>query len=138
MALVPLTLSCLLWAANVHGIPPHAVVTILSVENGRVGQVSQNTNGTVDIGPMQINDGVWVPVVARMHWNGDRSRAYQALRDNGCYNVYVGTWILRQAIRDAGGDVMKGIGWYHSRTPKHTQRYQNLFKEHFAKMFGRK
>lgn len=135
--LVSLTMACLLAAAELQGLPPHALVTILSVEGGRIGEVSQNRNGSVDLGPMQINDRVWVPVVADLHFSGDRDRAYTALRDNGCYNVHIGAWILRQAVEDAGGDLQKGIGWYHSRTPKHTARYQRLFREHFNKLFGR-
>lgn len=130
-----LTLACLLSAANMQKLPPQALMTILSVEGGRVGQISKNTNGTADLGPMQINDGVWVPVIADLHFQGDRKCAYTMLRDNGCYNVHVGAWILRQAVQDAGGDVMKGVGWYHSRTPKHTKRYQKLFVEHFRKLF---
>lgn len=135
MSLVPLTLACVLSASNVMNIPPQAILTILSVEGGTVGNVSTNTNDSVDLGPMQINNKVWVPVVADMHFNGNQDKAYTMIKNNGCYNVFIGTWILREAIKDANGDVMKGVGWYHSRTPKHTVRYQGKFKEHFNRLF---
>lgn len=136
MSLIPLTMACVIAAANMQQIPTQAIMTILSIEGGRVGQVSSNTNGSSDLGPMQINDHVWIPVIADLHFNGNEDKAYRMVRDHGCYNVFVGSWILRQAIDDADGDTMKGIGWYHSRTPKHTKRYQNLFIEKFNKLFN--
>ena len=62
--------------------------------------------------------------------------AYEALRDNGCYKVHVGTWILRKAIDDADGNVYEGIGFYHSRTTRFKERYQGLFRKNFIMMFG--
>ena len=52
--------GCLKAAAELHQVPAGVLVLLLSVEAGRLGEVSQNTNGTVDIGPMQVND-TWVP-----------------------------------------------------------------------------
>lgn len=139
--LVPLTTACLLAAAQLQGIHPMALITVLKVEGGKVGMESPNRgkDGKVfshDLGPMQVNDRVWVPGIADMHFGGDRARARAAVRDNGCYNVHVGAWILRQSIDAAGGNVMEGIGYYHSRTPVHKERYKGLFKEKFVQMFG--
>lgn len=134
--LIPVTAACILAAAQMQDLHPMAVVTIMKVEGGKVGEVSQNTNGSVDIGPMQINDKVWVSEVADLHFNGDKKRAYNALLNDGCYNVHVGAWILRQAIDNSNGNVMEGIGRYHSSTPKHKTKYQALFKKQFMNMFG--
>ena len=134
--LVPLTLSCFLQAASLQGLPPSVMLTILKVEGGKVGMVSENTNGTEDLGPMQINTGVWLKPVAKMHFGGDKEAAYAALRDNGCYNVNVGAWILRQSIDQANGDIFEGIGLYHSHTTKYKARYQTKFRNNFVKMFG--
>ena len=47
--------ACIRSAAAVHRVPPGVIAILLAVEGGTLGRVSQNGNGTVDIGPMQIN-----------------------------------------------------------------------------------
>ena len=96
----------------------------MSVEVGRLGEVSQNANKTVDIGPMQVND-TWVPKIAG-HWGASDDAAYRALRDNFCANVEGGAWILRQALDEAHGDLWKGVALYHSHDPVHKLEYMRL------------
>ena len=43
--------GCLKAAAELHQVPARVLVLLLSVEAGRLGEVSQNTNGRVDIWP---------------------------------------------------------------------------------------
>jgi hypothetical protein len=112
---------CIEAAASVHRLPPAVVVILLSVEGGSLGRVSQNTNRTVDIGPMQVNS-IWLPVVAK-HWHASPDDTFVALRDNFCANVEAGTWILRQAMDDAQGDFWNGVGFYHSHDPGYKADY---------------
>ena len=98
--------GCLKAAAEVHHVPAGVLVLLISVEAGRLGAVSQNANGTVDIGPMQVND-TWLGKIAG-HWGASREEAYRALRDSFCANVEGGAWILapgarRGARRPLGG-----------------------------------
>ena len=116
--------GCLKAAAELHQVPAGVLVLLLSVEDGRLGEVSQNTNGTVDIGPMQVND-TWVPKIAE-HWRASPGAAYRALRDNFCANVEGGAWILRQALDEAHGDLWKGVALYHSHDPVHKLEYMQL------------
>ena len=116
--------GCLKAAAELHQVPAGVLVLLLSVEAGRLGEVSQNTNGTVDIGPMQVND-TWVPKIAG-HWRASHDAAYRALRDNFCANVEGGAWILRQALDEAHGDLWKGVALYHSHDPVHKLEYMRL------------
>jgi hypothetical protein len=113
--------GCIESAASAYRLPPAVVVILLSVEGGMLGHVSQNTNGTVDIGPMQVNT-IWVPVVAR-HWNANSADTYAALRDSFCANVEAGAWILRQAMDAAHGDFWEGVGFYHSHDPGYKADY---------------
>lgn len=114
-------LGCLTEAAAMHRLPPAMLVVLLTVEGGTLGHVSRNTNGTVDIGPMQVNT-VWVPRIAA-HWNTAPASAYAALRDNLCANLEGGAWILRQAMDEARGDFWGGVGIYHSHNPRYSGRY---------------
>ena len=113
--------DCITTAANAYREPPAMLAILLNVEGGSLGQVSYNTNGTVDIGPMQVNQ-IWLPDVA-VHWNTTVPAAYAALRDNFCANVEAGAWILRQGLNEAHGDFWQGIGYYHSHNPEYKRSY---------------
>ena len=82
--------GCLKAAAEVHHVPAGVLVLLISVEAGRLGEVTPNTNAegtvtSVDIGPMQVND-TWLSKIAG-HWGASREEAYRALRDSFCANV---------------------------------------------------
>ncbi len=94
--------GCITAAADVYRLPPVILVILLNVEGGSLGRVSENTNDTVDIGPMQVNQ-IWLPQVAA-HWHATIAATYKALRDDFCANVEAGAWILRQGLDDAHGD----------------------------------
>jgi Transglycosylase SLT domain len=113
--------ACILAAAQLYREPPALLLIILNVEGGTLGAVSQNTNGTVDIGPMQVNQ-IWVPTVAG-HWHATKEATFEALRDNFCANVEAGAWILRQGLDEAHGDLWGGVAYYHSHNPEYQQRY---------------
>ena len=135
-ALIPVTAACILAASQLQNIHPMNIVTLLRVEGGKVGEYSVNKNTSRDLGPMQINDKVWIPTIADMHFNGNEEAATKAVLNDGCYNVHIGAWILRQNINSADGDVIEGIGRYHSRTPKYKNRYIAAFKKNFNELFS--
>ncbi len=133
--------ACMLLAAQTYQVPPAVLIGIMHVEGGRVGQeVGPNTNGTYDLGPMQINS-LWVPQLASA-WKIKETQAYDAIRDDGCVNVRVAAWILRKKIKTAGS-LYKGIAYYHSATPEVGSRYakkvvkvmyrKGLIKKKYAK-----
>jgi hypothetical protein len=95
--------GCLRAAADLDHVPAGLLFLLVQVEHGRLGEVSQNSNDTVDIGPMQVND-TWLPKIAG-HWRTSEDAAFRALRDSFCANVEGGAWILRQALDEAHGDL---------------------------------
>ncbi len=113
--------GCINAAADVYRLPPAVLVILLNVEGGSLGHVSQNTNATVDIGPMQVNQ-IWIPQVAA-HWHATEAATFHALRDDFCANVEAGSWILRQGLDEARGDFWQGVGYYHSHDPQHKATY---------------
>ena len=127
--------DCLTAAGSVYDEPPSILVILLNVEGGRLGAVSPNTNGTVDIGPMQVND-IWVPKVAA-HWRTDVKSAYLALRDNFCANVEAGAWILRMGLDEAHGNFWEGVGIYHSHDPDHKRTYLSSVLKQALRLQGR-
>lgn len=109
-------IECINQAAVVYHVPAALIISVLSVEGGRVGMASPNNNGTYDYGPMQINT-IWI----------DKLKPYgyslQQIQYDACTNVMVGAWILGTSIANSP-DLWRGIGGYHSDTPPLNQAYQ--------------
>jgi hypothetical protein len=119
--LKPVTAQCVYSSAQYFDIPFAALVGVLSQEAGRVGQYRNNTNGTRDNGPMQINT-VWMDQIQK------RGITELQIRNNGCLNVFVGAWILSQHFQNIENK-WQAIGAYHSKTPKHNKKYQKLVRQ---------
>jgi hypothetical protein len=120
--------ACIKAAAEAHSVPAGVLVLLLDVERGRLGAVSQNTNETVDIGPMQVNE-IWIDKIAQ-RWRTSREAAYLALRDSFCANVEAGAWILRQALDEAPGNLWGGVAIYHSHNAVHKRAYLKAVYAH--------
>lgn len=113
--------ACLMLASQTYSIPPAVLVGIYKAEGGKVGQEVKNTNGSYDLGPMQINT-IWLPELAGK-WGVSESTARKWVRDDACTNVGVSAWILRQHI-DETDSLSQAIAHYNSRTPKHGTKYK--------------
>ena len=94
---------------------------ILQVEGGKIGMESRNTNGTADLGPMQINT-LWLPELSQK-WGVDETTARAWVRDDPCTNMGVSAWILRNHMNETGS-LAKAIAHYHSRTPTRGTAYK--------------
>lgn len=112
---------CVTHAAQTFGVPELPIWVILDVEGGTVGKVSQNTNNTYDIGPMQINS-IWLKHIAPF---GITERQ---VKNDLCMNIYVGTWIFTKEL-ERHKTLAKALAYYHSPTPKHQHRYLGLIQK---------
>lgn len=133
-AVIPLSI-CLLAASQANDVSPKLLISVIAVEGGVSGVASINKNGTEDLGIMQINTGAWLKLVSDSFFNGNNEKAYMKLRDDGCFNIYVGAWILGRAIRMEGGDIWQGVGRYHSVTYRHKQKYIRLVSDKYKSIF---
>ncbi|MAZ76808.1 MAG: transglycosylase [Micavibrio sp.] len=108
--------ACLMLAAQTYSVPPAVLVGIYDVEGGKPGQaVGPNTNGSYDLGPMQINT-LWIPELAKK-WGVKESSAYSWVKNDPCTNMSVAAWILKTHINETRS-LSKAIAHYHSRTPR--------------------
>lgn len=104
----------MLLAASVYHLPPRALPVIAVIEGGAVGMVRPDSNGTDDLGIMQVNT-LWLDALARrarLSIAATRAR----LTDDPCFNIAAAALILRTDIDRADGDFMRGLGDYHSAT----------------------
>lgn len=111
---VPIT--CINQAATEYQVPAALIMAIIQVEGGQVGLAMPNTNGSFDLGVMQINTA-WAPSF--------EAKGYRLsdIQNNPCKNVDVGTWILSQCLNHDANNLMVAVGDYHSHTPILNQAY---------------
>ena len=113
--------ACMILASQTYSVPPAVLVGIYKAEGGKIGQEVKNTNGSHDLGPMQINT-LWIPELADK-WGVTEKTAHRWVRDDACTNVGVSAWILKSHL-DETQNLSQAIAHYHSRTPKHGDRYK--------------
>jgi len=104
---------CFQEAGQLYGINPLVLRSIAKVEsNTQPDAVNGNSNGTFDVGLMQINT-IWKTTLGEERWRylGD-----------ACYNTKTGAWILATCINKYGYN-WKAIGCYNSQTPEKSESY---------------
>lgn len=119
-------LSCVNTAAIEFNIPAKLIIAVLHVERGKNSRVVKNSNGSYDIGPMQINS-LWLNELQKY------GITRQDLQFDPCINVKVGTWLLGKAIA-SDNHFLNGVGNYHSRTPMFNNKYVQKIKAHYTKI----
>jgi hypothetical protein len=102
-------------------------------EGGWIGARVANSNGTFDLGPLQINCW-WVPRIAALAGRTE-AEISKLLRYDACFNADAARWIFLAAL-DASGDYWQAIGLYHSPTPWRQQRYALRVAGHLTRRFG--
>jgi soluble lytic murein transglycosylase-like protein len=126
LPIIDVPLHCINEAAIEYHLPAKLIISVLEVEQGKVGQTTKNTNGTYDIGPMQINS-TWL---SELNTYGITQHDIQY---DACKNVRVGAWILSKKIA-ARNDILVGIGDYNSHTPKYNKAYSLQIKIKFTQI----
>lgn len=129
---IPLTV-CLLNASAVHHIEPEILLSIISVEGGRVGAVSVNKNGSEDLGIMQINTHAWLPLVSNTF-----SLAISRLQTKSLPMMVVLIYMLAHGYfqkRSQRKMEMYGrVGKYHSKTPTYKYKYIEKVKKEYERI----
>lgn len=119
---------CINSAAKKYQIHPLVIEAITVVEGGHVGTVSKNTNGTYDLGIMQINT-INIENVQREYPN----YRFEDIAFSPCGNIMSGTYLLSQHFKKTK-DIWKAVGNYHSKTPKYHNRYLAKAKAAYRKL----
>jgi hypothetical protein len=109
-------------AAAFYHLPPRVLPSIQAVEGGRPALIQPNSNGTADLGVMQINT-IWIAPLARYaHMSG--ATVVDHLLHDPCFNIAASAAIMRVYLVEAHGNLMAAIGHYHSHTPELSAAYQ--------------
>jgi hypothetical protein len=121
--------------ASFYHLPPQLLPAIQAVEGGRVGAVSMNTNGTADLGLMQVNT-VWLPPLSRAARLPSAEVGRRLIRDP-CFSIAAAGFVLRAYLNETHGNMMLAIGDYHSHTPALNQMYRTRVLETATQMFAK-
>jgi hypothetical protein len=127
-------LACMVATAHFYALPPRVLPTIQSVEGGRPGLVHQNTDGSADLGLMQINTR-WIGAIAQVVGETN-AQVTERLIHEPCFSIAAAGAILSAYLRETHGDLMLAIGDYHSHTPLLNQTYQMQVRNRAARMFA--
>jgi hypothetical protein len=115
-------LACMVATAAFYHLPPRVLPSIQVVEAGRPGTISQNTDGSADLGVMQVNT-IWLPRFATI--TGMTAAAVRTrLIVDPCFNIAAAGAIMRIYLTEADGDLLRAVGFYHSHTPERASAYQ--------------
>jgi soluble lytic murein transglycosylase-like protein len=127
-------LACMASVAAAYHLPPRVLPSIQAVEGGQPGLVHLNTDGSQDLGVMQVNTR-WVQPLA---WQAGMAPAVaeRRLLTDGCFNITVAGAILRIYLNEAHGNLLLAVGYYNSHTPVLAKAYQLRVLHAATRLFG--
>jgi hypothetical protein len=127
-------LACMMTVSAVAHLPPRVLPVIAHIEGGRAGLVQPDTNGTFDLGVMQVNT-IWVgPIARRAHLPPAIAEA--KLVSDPCFNIAAAALILRVYLAETHGAILPAIGDYHSHMPALNRAYVEEAEAQADRMFG--
>ena len=107
--------DCIEQTAERYRLSPVLLLAIAQQESGlNPRAINRNTNGSTDMGVMQINT-LWLPTLQRHGID---------VRDlwEPCTNIMVGAWILRNNFQ-RWGETLTGLGAYNASSQEKRLRY---------------
>jgi hypothetical protein len=128
-------LACMAAAAAFYHLPPRVLPSIQAVEGGKVGSVQINTNGSADLGLMQVNT-IWLqPLASYAHMKPEAVAVH--LVNDACFNIAASAAIMRLYLNESHGNLMAAIGYYHSHTPSLSTAYEDKVLAAASSLFVR-
>ncbi|HSE73308.1 MAG TPA: lytic transglycosylase domain-containing protein [Dongiaceae bacterium] len=108
-------MDCFNEAGRTYKVPPMLLQAIAWVESRYDKNAkNENTNGSIDMGVMQINS-LWLEPLSQ--YGIEQKHLY-----NACFNINVAAWILRQQINEVGYN-WQAVAQYHSRNAERGDNY---------------
>lgn len=102
-------------------------------ESGWIGAEIRNTNGSHDLGPLQVNSW-WVTKIATA-MSRPAMHVRWWLTHDACFNVNAARWIFLSGLA-VTRDFWNAVGVYHSPTEWRQQRYRASVARHLRQRFG--
>lgn len=102
-------------------------------EGGWAGAEIAKSDGSRDLGPLQVNSW-WVSRLAKLT-DRPENRVRRWLIHDTCFNVETARWIFLSGLA-VTRDYWRAVGVYHSPTTWRQQRYARSVSRHLRRRFG--
>ncbi|CAM4473303.1 MAG: hypothetical protein LEGION0403_FIIPPAGN_02398 [Legionella sp.] len=109
--------ACTIMASIKYQVPTNILLAIAEKEGGKPGEWSKNSNGTYDVGSMQLNT-VYLNDLARFGIKPSD------VAHRGCYSYDLAAWRVRGHLIHDSQDLWTRAANYHSKTPKYNRIYR--------------
>lgn len=106
--------DCLLPISQVYQVPPAIIRSVMEVESRGRNVTSENRDGSIDYGVMQINSW-WLPILKKQDIQKNDLM-------NVCTNISVGAWLLQYSYRKTG-NWKEAVAAYHAGHSKRHKPY---------------
>lgn len=127
---MPMLNQCVNQSSQSYSLKPVMVKTIIAVEGGKVGTISPNSNGSYDLGVMQVNTLHLPAIKTNLGYD------WKDLVFDPCKNIQAGSWLLSQRLSEVPGKPWLAVGNYHSKTPTVRTRYLKKIAAAYTTLAG--
>ena len=129
----PIVAACIARSAGGRAWLQKTLWGLRDQEGGWVGAEVANSDGSHDLGPLQVNSW-WVPRLAAVTGRPERHIRHW-LKQDACFNVEAARWIFLSGLATTG-DYWKAVGVYHSPAGWRQRRYTASVVSHLRRRFG--
>lgn len=129
----PIVATCIARSAGGRAWLEKTLWGLRDQEGGWVGAEITNSDGSHDLGPLQVNSW-WVPRLAALTGQPERHIRHW-LKQDACFNVEAARWIFLSGLATTG-NYWKAVGVYHSPTGWRQRRYAASVVSHLRRRFG--
>lgn len=129
----PIVATCIAKSAGGRDWLAKTLWGLRDQEGGWVGAEIPNSDGSHDLGPLQVNSW-WVSRLAAVTGRPEHHVRHW-LKQDACFNVEAARWIFLSGLA-VTGDYWKAVGVYHSPTSWRQQRYTSSVVAHLRRRFG--
>lgn len=120
--------ECIERASSTYGVPYQDIVALMRNEGGRPGTAARDSNGTTDLGPMQVNT-CHLPFLEKYGYR------YRTLRYNGCANVMAGAWVFARCLAQTGS-LLAAAACYNAGHGNMQAAWRSGYVQRFAGHLG--
>ena len=120
--------ACIERASSTYGVPYQDIIALMKNEGGRPGTAVLDSNGTTDLGPLQVNT-CHLSFLARYGYS------YRTLRYNGCANVMAGAWVFARCLAQTGS-LLAAAACYNAGVHNLAAAWQAGYVQRFADHLG--
>ncbi|WP_226857297.1 lytic transglycosylase domain-containing protein [Acidithiobacillus concretivorus] len=121
-------LRCIQQASQIYAVPRRDIIALMKNEGGAPGIAVKDSNGTQDLGPMQVN-------TCHLPFLRSYGYSYRVLKNNPCANVMAGTWVFARCLAITG-NLFSAAACYNAGPGNLAAAWRDGYVQRFAGHLG--